>query len=78
MSRQMHYLFPTNDPLIFYRAIAEMAVKHLAISGWLFFEINENLAFEMKKLLIDFGFADIEIRKDINNKERMVACRKNG
>ena len=66
-----------DDPLIFYRAIAEMAAKHLTINGWLFFEINENLAYEIEKLLTGFGFVDVEIRKDINDKSRMAAGRKN-
>ena len=64
-----------NDPLIFYRAIAEFAKKHLANKGWLFFEINENLGSEMNQLLIDFGFCNIEKRKDINGKDRMACCR---
>jgi len=71
-------LFVTDvDPLIFYRTIAAFAKINLAKSGLLFFEINENLGFEMNELLVDFGFYDIEIRKDINGKNRMVCCRNN-
>jgi len=68
---------PENNPLIFYRSIAEFAKKHLANNGWLFFEINENLGSEMNHLLIDFGFCELEIRKDINGKNRMIYCRNN-
>jgi release factor glutamine methyltransferase len=69
-------LFVTDaDPLIFYKSIAAFAKKHLTKSGILFFEINENLGLEMNEMLVDFGFCDIEIRKDINGKNRMVSCR---
>jgi release factor glutamine methyltransferase len=66
---------PDVDPLVFYRAIAFFARKHLADSGMLFLEINENLGFEMNEMLANSGFSEIEIRKDINGKNRMVSCR---
>jgi len=64
-----------SNPLVFYRSIAIFAKKYLPNKGLLFFEINENLSSEMKKMLIDSGFSEIEIRKDINSKNRMVCCR---
>ncbi len=64
-----------NDPLVFYRSIAAFAKKHLKNFGLLYFEINENMGHEMFKLLINFGFSEIEVRKDINAKNRMVSCR---
>lgn len=71
-------LFVTDaDPLIFYKTIAAFAKKHLTKSGMLFFEINENMGLEMNEMLVDFGFYDIEIRKDINGKNRIVCCRNN-
>jgi release factor glutamine methyltransferase len=63
-----------NDPLVFYRSIAAFAKKHLKNFGLLYFEINENMGPEMFKLLIDFGFSEIEVRKDISGKNRMVSC----
>ncbi len=69
-------LFVTDvDPLVFYRAIAGFAKRCLNENGSLFFEINENLGAEMVGLLSDFGFSEIEIRKDINGKNRMVRCK---
>lgn len=69
-------LFVTdNDPLVFYRSIAAFAKKNLTENGMLFLEINENLGSEMNEMLLDFYFRDIEIRKDINGKNRMVYCR---
>jgi release factor glutamine methyltransferase len=68
---------PDEDPLVFYRAITDFASKCLNKNGSLFFEINETLGAEMSALLADFGFSDIEIRKDINGKNRMVHCKNN-
>lgn len=64
------------DPLLYYRSIAAFAKKHLVEKGLLFFEINENLGTEINELLVEYGFGDIEIRKDINGKFRMVCCLK--
>lgn len=70
-------LFVSNEnPLVFYSAIAKFAHKYLADNGMLFFEINEYLGAEMSEMLNLNGFGDIELRKDINGKDRMMSCRK--
>ena len=61
-----------DDSLLFYRRITEFALKWLNEEGLLFFEINENMANEMYKLLKFFGFKNIELRDDINGKKRMI------
>ncbi len=61
-----------NDPLKFYRAIAEFSMIKLKSGGLLFLEINESLGAETVALLKTTGFSDIIIRKDINDKNRMV------
>lgn len=63
---------PEDDPLIFYKAIADFALKSLNPNGLLFFEINESLGKETIKLLIDRGFQNAELRQDIRGKDRMV------
>ncbi|CAN5503629.1 peptide chain release factor N(5)-glutamine methyltransferase [soil metagenome] len=63
---------PEDDPLVFYKAIADFAVKNLASNGLLFFEINESLGKETVDLLTDKGFIDIELRKDMSGRDRMV------
>jgi release factor glutamine methyltransferase len=63
-----------NDPLKYYREIARFAKSNLYENGILFFEINENFKSEMVELLSDIGFNNIEIRKDINGKNRIVSC----
>lgn len=70
-------LFVSNEkPLVFYEAIADFALQNLRKGGYLFFEINEFLAKETVQLLKDKGFIDIELRKDIQGKDRMIKCNK--
>ena len=65
---------PDTDPLKFYSVIAGFAKNNLRENGRLFFEINENLGIEMTDLLGNHGFVQIEVRKDINGKSRMLSC----
>ncbi|MEB0260830.1 MULTISPECIES: peptide chain release factor N(5)-glutamine methyltransferase [unclassified Mucilaginibacter] len=67
---------PEHDPLIFYKAIADFAVEHLLENGLLFFEINENLGKETVELLSHKGFTNIELRKDMSSRDRMVKTEK--
>lgn len=72
-------LFVSNDkPLIFYEAIADFALQNLENKGLLFFEINEHLGKETVDLLSNKGFINIELRKDIQGKDRMIQCQKKG
>lgn len=64
------------NPLIFYEEISEFAQSHLNKTGLLFFEINEEFSKPIIKLLEDKSFTEIIVRKDINNKNRMVKCAK--
>lgn len=66
---------PENDPLIFYKAIADFAMNNLAPNGLLFFEINENLGKETVEMLESKEFKDIELRKDMSGRDRMVKAR---
>lgn len=63
---------PDSNPLVFYRAIADLALILLNTNGNIYFEINERYAKEVAELLILKGFTNIEVRKDINGKERML------
>ena len=65
---------PDNDPLKFYKSITEYAKNHLNEGGKLFFEINENLADEVKEILTLHGFPKIELRKDLQGKDRMICA----
>lgn len=66
-------LFVTDkNPLIFYKQIANLATKSLTSGGKLFFEINEQFANELIVILTQSGFVDIELKKDINDRDRMI------
>ena len=61
-----------NDPLIFYRRIADFASIHLKNNGRLYFEINEAFGKECVKMLIQKGFSEVILKKDIHDKDRMI------
>ena len=63
---------PQDDPLLFYKTITEFAMNNLKTNGLLFFEINESYGRETVKLLADKKFKDIELRKDMGGKFRMI------
>ena len=66
-------LFVDNaDPLLFYRVIAKFAQKYLHAGGNLFFECNEYNASEVVVLLKESGWREVELRKDLSGKERMI------
>ncbi|PWS28999.1 peptide chain release factor N(5)-glutamine methyltransferase [Pedobacter yonginense] len=66
-------LFVTDDePLIFYSKIADFALSNLNNNGLLYFEINEYLGDETLNMLKDKGLDTIELRKDMQGKDRMV------
>lgn len=66
---------PDNDPLIFYKAIAGFGLKHLNADGFLFFEINEGHGTEVAAMLASNNYTEIEIRKDLQGKDRMIKAR---
>lgn len=61
-----------NNPLIFYKKIAELASKHLKPNGVLFYEINQYLGNETLNLLTNIGFKNNELKKDIFGNDRMT------
>ncbi|MDR6782238.1 release factor glutamine methyltransferase [Pedobacter africanus] len=63
-------------PLEFYEAIADFAQVHLSGMGLLFFEINANSGKETVDMLTAKSFINIEVKKDMQGKDRMIRCRK--
>lgn len=63
---------PDDNPLLYYKSILKIAEEILLPEGRLYFEINEALGESMVNILIEFGYSDIKIIKDINNKERII------
>lgn len=69
-------LFVSNEnPLLFYKAIADFALTNLNKHGYLFFEINEYLGAETVEMLAHKGLKNITLKKDMQGKDRMICCR---
>jgi release factor glutamine methyltransferase len=63
---------PDEDPLKFYKAIAEFAFLHLLRPGFLYLEINERFGKQVKEMLLSIGFEKAEVLKDIHGKDRFI------
>jgi len=63
---------PNDDALKFYIAITDIASKKLNKNGLLYFEIHEDKGQETLDMLARKGFENLELRKDLQGKERMV------
>lgn len=67
----MALFVPDNDPLVFYRAIAEFGSTHLAPGGVMFMEIHEDRSRATEEIFRSAGFV-AESRKDMQGKQRML------
>ena len=63
---------PDEDPLKFYRAIAEYASSALKSGRALYFEINPIYEKETREMLLKLDFKDIETKEDAFGKKRMM------
>jgi release factor glutamine methyltransferase len=66
-------LFVENeDPVLFFRHIADFAREHLNPSGEILTEIHEDLGKKVCELFQDSYFSSVELRKDMQGKDRML------
>lgn len=65
---------PDNDPLKFYRRIADVAVKALVPGGSLYFEINPRFAADITAMLHKDGFLKVAVTRDAQNRDRFVSA----
>jgi release factor glutamine methyltransferase len=63
---------PDNDPIVFYKRIAEQGLQALKKGGKLYFEIHENFGTLVKEYLEKIGYSEVKIIKDMQGKERMI------
>lgn len=63
---------PDDDPLLFYRKIAEAGFRILSPKGRLYYEINRAYGKETVALLERLGYTEVELRKDLSGNDRMV------
>ena len=60
------------DPILFYKAIVDYSLNNLNSKGLLYFEINEKYGEEIKIMLLNLNFINIELRKDFFGKDRFI------
>jgi len=63
-----------SEPLIFYEAIANFAFNNLTDNGLVAVEINEALGEETANVFRRKGFSEVEIIKDMHQKDRFVSA----
>ena len=65
---------PDEDPIKFYREIANFSLSCLKPGAKLYFEIHRDLGKKIVEMLANFKFSDIILRKDINGNDRMISA----
>ncbi|RYY97120.1 MAG: peptide chain release factor N(5)-glutamine methyltransferase [Chitinophagaceae bacterium] len=63
---------PDNNALLFYDAIARFCNRRLHTGGVIFLEIHEELGAAVVDLFRGAGYANVELRKDMQGKDRML------
>jgi release factor glutamine methyltransferase len=63
---------PDDDPLLFYRIIANLGQRLLKKGGRLFLEINAALGKQTLDLLSDRNYQNCSLKKDLSGKDRIV------
>lgn len=69
---EMALFVADDEPIIFYQRMAKSASMQLVKGGWIYFEIHEDFSSEMVDCLTIHGFVNIELRKDLQGKSRMI------
>ena len=67
---------PDEDPLLFYRKIAQLGCDMLKEGGSLYFEINRAYGEETILMLKELGYARIELKKDSWGNDRMIKAKR--
>ncbi|MEG2513888.1 MAG: peptide chain release factor N(5)-glutamine methyltransferase, partial [Bacteroidaceae bacterium] len=60
------------DPLLFYRKIAEFGKQSLLPNGTIYFEINQTFGQQTKEMMEQLGYTQVEIIKDMFGKDRIA------
>ena len=63
---------PDNDPLIYYKKIAEVGKNILKPGGKIYVEINEKFGKATEDLFSSFGYINVMKFMDLHNKDRIV------
>lgn len=63
---------PDDDPLLFYKALADFGTFRLHNNGAIYTETHESAGNEVAQLFHNCGYRNIQLRKDLQGKDRMV------
>ncbi len=66
---------PQNDPLLFYKRIADVGNNLLNQGGKLYFEVNSSFGKETLNMLKEKGYDEVLLLQDISGNDRMISCR---
>lgn len=69
---QLALFVADSDPLLFYSTIADFAATHLTKNGCIYLEIHEAMADAVIDLYTKKGCTKIELRKDLQGRDRML------
>ena len=62
----------TEDGLEFYRRITEDSLKYINKNGWLMYEIGCEQGEDVSKIMLDNGYEDVRVIKDLAGLDRVV------
>ena len=63
---------PDEDPLVFYRSVADWASRLLKKGGYGIVEINEALGEQTAEVFRKAGLRDVGVVKDLSDRDRFV------
>ena len=63
---------PDENPLLFYRKIAELGLHMLSPAGKVYFEINRMFGKETGKMMEVLGYRNVDVFKDLSGNDRML------
>lgn len=66
---------PDTDPLLFYRRILEDVLHQELFQTKVYFELHYQMGPALVELAKGMGFQQVELRKDLQGKDRMLKCR---
>jgi len=69
---------PDEDALLFYRHVARFAISRLRETGCVYVELNELLAGQVADLFHASGLRSVQIKKDMQGKDRMIKATRGG
>jgi release factor glutamine methyltransferase len=67
---------PDDEPLIFYKALADFGKHRLHSGGHMYMEIHEDYGLFVTQLFKKEGYTNIDLKQDMQGKDRMVKVQK--